>query len=100
MKTEEIVVKIGGQERSVEIPKSKVAGITALSTAGLLTEPILATLSATSGRSSFEEVAELPEDFTGVAIYHADGTIAIRSAESLKGLKRHLVIPTDALPTA
>ena len=96
---EKIEVTIDGQERSIEVPKSKTASILALSKAGLLTDAVLETLTAINGKSSFMEVTELPEGFTGVAIYGADGGIMIRDAESLKNLKRHLVIPKDALPT-
>jgi hypothetical protein len=96
---EKIVVTIDGQDRSIEVPKSKVSVVNALGKAGQLTEEILGTLTAVSGRSSFENVEEIPNGFTGVALFYADGTIAVRSAETLVNVKRHLVIPTEKLPT-
>jgi len=96
---EKIVVTIDGQDRSIEVPKSKVSVVNALGKAGQLTEEILGTLTAVSGRSSFENVEEIPNGFTGVALFYADGTIVVRSAETLASVKRHLVIPTEKLPT-
>lgn len=98
VKTVKIDVIVDGRRKEVEIASGKAGIVTALSKNGQLTEGILETLTTVSGRSSFVEVETLPENFVGVALFHADGRIEIRDGNSLKGIKRHLVIPNEKLP--